>query len=472
MPVFERVSRYPYPRATVFAWHTRPGAFARLSPPGMATALKPLTNGIEVGSETELLISHPLVAGLLPHVPRRGMRKGAPIGVRWLVRHVELVANERFVDEQVSGPFRSWRHEHMFTDGPGGSTIITDRVTWALPVSIPGGIDQALVEMQLDGLFAFRERQLRDDLDLHTRLAAPPRRVVVAGASGLIGTQLCALLTTGGHTVTRLVRGSAKGQPDAVRWDPAQRRLDVAALEGADAVVNLSGESIAGRFTRAHKEKVLASRLDATNTLASAVTAAKVPALVQASAIGYYGARRPGELLTEASDPGQDLLAGVVRAWEAAAQPAADAGVRVAQLRTGIVLSEGGGALAPQVPLFSVGLGGRLGAPNAWMSWIGLDDTVRAYLHTILTDVVEGPTNLVAPRPVTNQEFATTLGRVLHRPAAVPTPSIGPKLLLGAEGYDQMIDTDQRVASQKLSESGFWFAQGTLADALRHALMR
>ena len=472
MPVFERVSRYPYPRATVFAWHERPGAFARLSPPGMMTQLRPLSNGLHIGSETELLISHPLVAGLLPNVPSIGKRKGTPIGVRWQVRHVEYAQGERFVDEQVKGPFKSWRHEHVFTDGPGGTTIITDRVTWELPVSLPGSIDQALVEMQLDGLFAFRERQLRDDLDLHTRLAASPRRVVVAGASGLIGTQLCALLTTGGHTVTRLVRRSAKGQPDAVRWDPSQRRIDLATLERADAVVNLAGHPIAGRFSGSHKAKVLSSRLDATNTIAGASAAVKVPTLIQASAIGYYGARRPGELLTEQSQPGDGFLADVVRQWEAAAKPAADAGVRVAQLRTGIVLSEGGGALAPQVPLFSVGLGGRLGAPDAWMSWIGLDDTVRAYLHAILTDVVEGPTNLVAPRPVTNQEFATTLGRVLHRPAAVPTPGIGPKLLLGADGYDQMIDTDQRVASQKLSESGFWFAQGTLADALRHALMR
>ena len=472
MPVFERTSRYPYPRATVFAWHTRPGALVRLSPAGMLTVLKPHTDGINEGSEVVALISHPLVAGLLPNVPRRGARKGAPIGVKWVARHTELVTNERFVDEQVSGPFKTWRHEHEFADGPGGSTIITDRVTWELPVHLPGRLDQALVEMQLDGLFAFRERQLRDDLDLHTRLAASPRRIVVSGASGLIGTQLTAALASGGHDVVRLVRSSAKGQPDAVRWDPAARRLDPAALEGVDAVVNLSGHSIGGRFTRSHKGKVLTSRLDSTATIAAAMAEAGVPTLVQASAIGYYGPRRLNELLTEESAPGDGFLAATVRAWEAAAQPAADSGARVALLRTGIVLSEGGGALAPQVPLFSIGMGGRLAAPDAWFSWIGLDDVVRAYVHAILTDVVEGPTNLVAPRPVTQQEFATTLGRVLHRPAAVPTPAIGPKLVLGSEGYDQMIDTDQRVSSGKLSATGFWFAQGMLADALRHALMR
>ena len=469
MPVFERVSRYPYPRATVFAWHTRPGAFARLSPPGMVTALSRHTDGIEIGSEAELIISHPLIAGLLPDVPHRHGK--GPLGLRWLVRHVENVPGERFVDEQVSGPFKRWHHEHEFTDGPGGSTIITDRITWELPVSLPLRLDQALVEMQLDGLFAFRERQLRDDLDLHTRLAAPPRRIVVAGASGLIGTQVVATLATGGHDVVRLVRRPTRRR-DEVRWDPAHRRLDPSALEGADAIVNLSGHSIGGRLSRHNKGLNLASRIDATTTLADAAVAAGVPTMIQASGIGYYGARRPDELLTEDSEPGEDFLASVVRAWEAAARPASDAGVRVAQLRTGIVLSEGGGALAPQVPLYSVGLGGRLAGPDAWMSWISLDDTVRAYVHALFTETVEGPTNLVAPRPVTNQEFATTLGRVLHRPSLVPTPAFGPKLLLGGEGHDQLIDTDQRVSSQKLSEGGFWFAHGALADALRHVLMR
>ncbi|MFP5416170.1 MAG: TIGR01777 family oxidoreductase [Actinomycetes bacterium] len=476
MPVFERVSRYPHPRAAVFAWHTRPGAFVRLTPPGMATMLRPPTDGINPGSEVLLRLSHPLIAGLLPSLP---VGKKGPVGVNWRVRHVELVPGELFVDEQVRGPFKSWRHEHVFSDGPGDSTVITDRITWELPVNLPGSLDQALVEMQLDGLFAFRERQLRDDLDVHARLSASPRRIVVAGASGLIGSQLCGLLTSGGHTVVRLVRsgtavpstdGGKQDQP--ARWDPAKGWVEPGALQGADAVVNLAGHSIGGHFTRKHEAKILSSRLDATTTLVKALTASGVSTLVQASGIGVYGPRRPGELLTEESEPGDGVLAEVVRAWEGATEPAARAGVRTALLRTGIVLSEGGGALAPQVPLYSIGLGGRLAAPDAWMSWVSLDDTARAYLHALLTDLVVGPVNLVAPRPVTNQEFATTLGRVLHRPALVPTPAFGPKLVLGERGYDQMIDTDQRVSSAKLVDAGFWFAQGNLGDALRHALMR
>ncbi|WP_342372332.1 TIGR01777 family oxidoreductase [Propioniciclava soli] len=473
MPVFEHVSRYPDPRAEVFAWHTRPGAFVRLTPPGMATLLQGPSDGINVGSKITLRISHPLVSGLLPQVSWRGRR--GPVGVDWRVRHVELEPGVRFVDEQVSGPFKAWRHEHEFADGPGGSTVITDRVTWELPV-VPDRLAAPLVEMQLAGLFAFRERQLRADLALHARLAArpdaAPLTVAVAGSSGLIGTQVCALLTSGGHTVRRLVR-SASADADAVTWDPAAGHLPADALAGVDVVVNLAGHSIGGRFTERHKQQVLESRLQATGTLAAALASdPEGKRLVQASAIGLYGARRPDELLTEGSLPGEGFLADVVQQWEAAALPAVDAGVRTAFLRIGIVLSEGGGALLPQVPLFSVGLGGRLTRRDAWFSWIGLDDLARAVVHAVATPELTGPVNAVAPRPVTHGEFAQTLGRVLHRPAMLPTPAVGPTAVLGAEGYDQMIDTDQRVSAGVLADSGFRFAQHTLSDALRHALMR
>lgn len=471
MPTFEHVSRYPFGRAEVFAWHTRPGAFVRLTPPGMATLLEGPTHGIEVGSEIALRISHPLVAGLLPEVSWRGRR--GPVGLDWRVRHVELDPGHGFVDEQVRGPFRRWRHEHTFADGPGGSTIITDRVHWELPV-LPDRVAVPLVEMQLTGLFSFRERQLRSDLGLHASLPHGPMTVVVAGGSGLVGTQLRALLTSGGHTVRRLVRDAGGPQSGGDwGWDPGAGVLPAGVLDGADAVVNLAGHSIGGRFTEGHKRRVLRSRLDATGTLVAALASGpEGKHLVQASAIGLYGARRPNEILTEDSTPGEGFLADVVQRWEAAAAPAVDAGVRTAFLRTGIALSEGGGALLPQVPLFSVGLGGRLTRADAWLSWIGLDDLARAYVHTLATPGLAGPVNAVAPRPVTQQEFAATLGRVLHRPAILPTPALGPTTVLGAEGYDQMIDTDQRVSAGKLTGSGFRFAQHTLADALRHALMR
>lgn len=471
MPVFEYVSRYPASRERVFAWHRRPGAFVRLTPPGMATVLRGPSDGVEVGSETLLRISHPLAQALGPNVGRRG--RSGPLGVDWLVRHVELTDGERFADEQVRGPFSRWRHEHHFADGPGGSTVITDRVEWALPG--PESITTPLVEMILAGLFGFRERQLRGDLAAQSVMGSRAGTVLVAGSSGLVGTQLCAYLSVSGHRVVRLVRKATgtKPNPDAVRWDPSSGRLPRGALDGVDAVVNLAGHTIGGRFTQRNKRLILASRVDATTTLAKALAADPGErVLVQASAIGIYGARRPGEILTEDSRPGTGFLADVVRAWEAAATPASDAGVRTAYLRTGIVLSEAGGALSRQLPLFAVGLGGRLTDADAWLSWIGLDDLVRGYGHAVASDELEGPVNACAPRPVTHQEFAETLGHVMHRPSWLPTPSVGPTLLLGREGYDQLVHTDQRVSARLLTDSGFRFGHGNLGDALHHALMR
>jgi uncharacterized protein (TIGR01777 family) len=468
MPIFEHVSTYPHPRAEVFAWHRRGGGFTRLTPPGSATIVEGPTDGIEVGSELTLRVSTPLVSGLLPDVPLPGAGVG-PVGAPWHVRHVELVAGERFVDEQVSGPFRAWRHEHVFTDAPGGGTTITDRVTWELPVRLPARLDEALVERRLRALFDFRERQLRDDLALHARLDAPHVHVAVTGASGLIGRQVCALLTTGGHTVTRLTRG--RPGPGEASWDPAAGRIDTDALRRAAAVVHLAGEPIGGRFTPRHKDAVLRSRVDGTNTLARALASAGMPrTLVQASAIGVYGPRRPGELLTEESASGSGFLAEVVRAWEAAAEPAVAAGVRTVFLRTGIVLTAGGGALLQQLPLFAVGLGGRLTDAQAWTSWITLDDMARAYVHALFTPTLSGAVNAVAPNPVTSGEFARRLGRAMRRPALLPTPSFGPALLLGREGAKEMVETDQRVSAARLRDSGFRFAQPDLPDALAHVL--
>lgn len=290
---------------------------------------------------------------------------------------------------------------------------------------------------------------------------------LISGASGLVGTSLVALLHGGGHTVRRLVR-RAPHSADEVAWFPSRRRIGADAFDGVDVVINLSGASIGGRFTEAHKRAILDSRLAATTTLAMALAASgSSAALVQASAIGVYGARRPDELLDEASPRGTGFLADVVEAWEAAAAPA---GVRTVFIRTGIVLSSNGGALKPQLPLFQVGLGGPLAPRRAWLSWISLNDLARSYLHAGLTTTLSGPVNAVSPNPVTHGDFATALGRAMHRPSLLPTPAFGPKLILGAEGYDQLINTDQRVSPSKLLDSRFEFRDGDLAGALTATL--
>ena len=294
--------------------------------------------------------------------------------------------------------------------------------------------------------------------------------VLITGSSGLIGSALRPALQAAGHRPLRLVRG-ATTDPDAIGWDPKAGSIDAPSLEGLDAVVNLAGAGIGDhRWTDAYKREILESRTMTTDLLARTLAGLdrKPSVLLSGSAVGYYGDRGDEEL-TEQSAPGRDFLAGVCVAWEAAAEPAREAGIRVAHLRTGIVLSPDGGALKKQLPLFKLFLGGRFGGGTQWQSWISIQDEIGAILHLLEHDVA-GPVNLTAPHPVTNGDFAKALGRVLGRPSVVPVPSFGPKLVLGAELADSLLFSSQRVRSEALAASGYTFAQPELEGALRDLL--
>ena len=297
-------------------------------------------------------------------------------------------------------------------------------------------------------------------------------RVVMSGSSGLIGTALVASLRSQGHTVVRLVRRSA-GTSDEISWDPAAGTLDAASLDGADAVVNLSGAGIGDRrWSDAYKRELLDSRLHTTDLLARTIAATerRPSVFLSGSAIGWYGPRGDEEL-TESSTAGSGFLADICEKWEEATGPAEAAGVRTAHLRTGIVLSPSGGALKKQLPLFKLGLGGRFGRGTQWQSWISIDDEVAAIEHLLTADVA-GPVNLTAPNPVTNREFTKVLASVLKRPAFVPIPSFGPKLVLGGELADALLFTGQRVLPERLQASGYLFRHPTLEVALRALLGR
>jgi uncharacterized protein (TIGR01777 family) len=298
-------------------------------------------------------------------------------------------------------------------------------------------------------------------------------RIVISGSSGLIGTALVAHLRNQGHTVVRLVRRSARGADEAV-WDPAAGSLDPQVIDGADAVINLSGAGIGDkRWTDAYKRELLDSRLDTTALLARTIAAVdrKPSAFLSGSAIGWYGPCGDEVLDESAPTPGTTFLADICVQWEAAAQPAANAGVRTALLRTGIVLSPAGGALKKQLPLFKFGLGGKFAKGSQWQSWISLPDEVGAIEHLLTADV-SGAVNLTAPAPVTNAEFTKVLAKVLKRPAIVPVPSFGPKLLLGGELADALLFTGQRVVPSKLEASGYVFQHPALEVALRALLGR
>ncbi len=440
-----------HPLDEVFAWHTRAGAMRRLVPPWQP---------MKVVKETESLADGTAILGL-------------PGGLRWIARHDPAGYHppNQFVDVLSSdGPmagFRTWpprvigwwRHTHRFSEAGPGSTRVHDEVD----TTVPG--------LALRSTFAYRHRQLAEDLAAHrdaAKAGAGPLVVAITGSSGLVGTALAAFLSTGGHRVIRLVRGDPANDGER-RWEPNNPAADL--LSGVDALVHLAGESIAGRFNDSHRRAIRDSRIEPTRRLAE--LAAATPGfgvLVGASAIGFYGYDRGEELLDENSSRGDGFLADVVADWEAATEPAAQSGCRVVNVRTGIVQSAAGGTLRLLRPLFAAGLGGRLGSGRQWLSWIGIDDLLDIYYRAIYDSRLAGPVNAVAPNPVRNADYTRALAATLHRPALLPVPSIGPRILLGRQGAVELAEANQRVAPAALAAVGHRFRQPTVEDALAHQL--
>ncbi|CAA0131271.1 Epimerase family protein [Mycolicibacterium vanbaalenii] len=438
-----------HPRDEVWQWHARPGAMRRLVPPW-----QPMT----VVEEATSLADGVAVLGL-------------PGGLRWVARHdpSAYVPGSRFADELASrGPaswpariIGGWRHTHDFS-GTGPQTQIHDQVETAVPAAA------------LRSTFVYRHRQLVDDLAAHRRAAeagAEPLVIALTGASGLVGSALSAFLTTGGHRVIRLVRSTAHGDDERL-WNPYAPAPGL--LDGVDAVVHLAGASIAGRFTDGHRAAIRDSRIEPTRLLATAAaSAADGPrAFVSASAIGFYGFDRGDTQLTEDSTRGDGFLADVAADWEAATAPAADAGLRVVRVRTGIVQAAAGGTLRLLRPLFAAGLGGPVAGGRQWLSWIGLDDLLDVYHRALYDDRLDGPVNAVGADPVRNSEYTRVLARVLHRPAVLPVPSLGPRVLLGAQGARELAEASQRAVPSKLLAVGHPFRHPDLGDALAHQLGR
>ena len=296
-------------------------------------------------------------------------------------------------------------------------------------------------------------------------------KILVTGSSGLIGSALIPYLTAKGHQVIRLVRSQPKTGANEIRWDPEKRIENAEGLEGIEAAVHLAGENISeGRWTEEKKARILQSRAKGTRTLSESLTQLTRPpkVLVSASAIGFYGDRGT-EILTEQSASGNDFLAEVCRDWELATRPAAQRGIRVVNLRFGVVLSSEGGALAKMLTPFKLGAGGRIGSGDQFMSWVALDDVIRAIHHALTSEALHGPVNVVAPNPVTNAEFTKTLGRVLSRPTIFTVPAFAARLAFG-EMADALLLSSARVEPARLKESGYVFKYTELEGALQHIL--
>lgn len=450
----------PVPLETLWAWHLRPGAIERATAPWDRVRVVARTGGVEEGARVTLAV--PFGALRLP----------------WVSEYRDVDPRRGFSAVQISGPFAHWIHVHGMADAGGGTSILEDRVEYA---GRGGPIGRALsrraVTRRLAALLRYRHETLAADLAAHARVADRPRLTVgITGASGLIGTAITALLTTGGHRVVRFTRGPSTAAPPAgtteVRWDPARGFADPERVPPLDACIHLAGAGVADRrWTPARKALVRDSRVEGTGTLARALAALPRPprTLVCASAIGFYGYQ--GRTRVDESAPaGTGFLAGLVRDWETAADPARAAGLRVAHLRLGLVITPAGGFLKAVLPLFKAGVGGPVGDGTQGLSWVGIDDVAGAFHHALFDERIEGPVNVTAPEPVSNAAFTRALAQAIHRPAVVPAPAFGLRLLLGREMADETALASAWVTPARLSAAGYGFRHVTLEAALAHYL--
>ena len=453
--IFSKTLHVPVPVETLFAWHERQGAFERLGPPWDKPRVLSHTGGIRDGAKVTLQVH------------------AGPIPTTWTVEHRDYIANRQFRDVMTNGPFSQWQHTHRFAPDGNATSTLEDHIEYALPLGALGSaVGGGYAASTLARVFRYRHEVLTADLARHAEYADRPRlRIAITGASGFIGTQLAAFLSTGGHDVVRIGRGAVVPGRVDVSWDPARSVLDPRALEGVDAVIHLAGASIAERWTAEHRAAIRSSRIEGTSLLAHTIAqlTRKPRVLLSGSAIGIYGSRGD-EVLDESSAPGTDFLADVCKAWEAATEPASRAGVRVVHMRTGIVQGAAGGALAVQLPLFRLGLGGQLASGTQWISPIALDDEIGAMYHCLMHDDVTGPVNLVAPNALTNADYAHVLAEVLHRPSLATVPAFALRLVLGAEMADATALASQRVVPTVLLRSGFRFRLPEVAAMLRFEL--
>jgi len=471
---FHRASRVDVSAEELGRWHFRAGAIHRLIPPW---------ESIRVVREAA-----PLVDGARAEIQ---IRKG-PISTRLVAVHSEVDPPRQFVDMQERGPFGSWRHVHRFLPAPdadrdargahgprGEHAMIEDSIRFDPPLGALGRVfGGRLMLREIERQFAFRHARTREDLRRHAELAARfgerRWRVGVTGATGLVGAQLCAFLSTGGHEVVRFVRGTPRGAHERP-WNAAdpENGLDPRHVEDLDAVIHLAGEPIAaGRWTEARKRSIRDSRTLGTAAVARAIARAsrKPEVLVSASAIGYYG-NRGDEWVDERSAAGTGYLADVTTAWEDTTVAARHAGVRTVHLRVGVVMSAAGGALAKMRLPFLLGAGGPIGSGRQGMSWISLDDLIAAAAFVMMDPSVSGPVNGVAPNALPQRGFARVLGRVLGRPSFAPLPAPVVRAMFGEMGQRLLLE-GAFVRPAVLESHGFRFAHPSLEQALRLELGR
>jgi uncharacterized protein len=466
-----------------FSWHIREGAFERINPPWQQFKVIERKGSIQSNGTVKIK-----------------MNIGGPFHTTWLIKHSDYIEGERFRDTQITGIFSSWTHTHLFKPFGLSSCILEDHIEYSLPGGAIGRmITSGLINKKLNQIFDYRHRLTREDLRTHAAVNRirgddRPMTIAITGSSGFIGSSLIPFLTTGGHRVVRLIRSPVS--PDdypslknvkSIQWNPSLIHAHVSSLndnDNIDAVVNLAGENIFGRWTKEKKKRIFDSRVNTTKSLCKLLCSLDKPpkVLISASATGYYG-DRGDEILTEESpspsaspssslsiSPPIDFLSNVCRNWEESTQIAKESGIRVVNMRIGTVLSSSGGILAKILPPFKIGVGGRIGNGNQYMSWIGLDDLLALVLHAIVDKSISGPINAVSPNPITNANFTNTLGKVLSRPTIFSIPRFIIKSILGEELANSAILSSSRVVPMRFLKIGYKFRFPSLESVLRYTL--
>ena len=455
MASFKERTVLPFPRQVVFDYHNRIGALPRLVPPWQKVEIEqPPTS---FGNGSRVIVSVAI----------------GPFRKRWVAEHFDCVEGEQFCDRQIEGPFKSFTHTHRFLPGPDESqSVLEDQINYQLPAGALGTLLLGRkIRRDIERGFAFRHARTRFDLFRHAKYAALPElRIAITGASGSIGSNLVPFLTTAGHDVISLLR-RAPNAPNEVQWNPQSGEMDLKAIGKVDVVVHLAGKNIATRWTESAKREIYDSRVVATRKICEQLARMdmKPRVLVCASAIGCYGDRGE-ERLTEESPPGEGWLEKTCVDWEAATQPARDAGIRVVNLRTAIVLSARHGALARMLTPAKLGIAGRVGSGRQWMPWISMDDQIGVIYEAIRRDDWSGPINAVTDS-VRQVDFIRTLGKVLRRPTFLSMPAAAVGLLFGRMGRELLLGS-VNAQPAKLRSSGFEWMLPNLEEALRSSRPR
>lgn len=431
--IFTFSSSYPFSLQEVFNWHMRKDALKRFLPPWQKVKLLSIGSPKKIGSLTKLR-----------------MYMG-PLFRDWLSKHVLYEEGKRFVDEAMKSPFLFWRHSHEFMEIKKG-VLLTDRIEY----SLPWYLSSSYVEKNLQRLFAFRHKRLSSDLTIFHRYDTHKKKILISGASGLVGSECVAFLKNLGHEVYCLKRGKSDISRQIIGWDPEKDGNSIEEMEGFDAIIHLSGENIAKkRWSQTQKERIFQSRCRDTYHLATMVSRLCNPpkVFISASAVGIYGDRKE-EILTEDHSYGDDFLANVCIHWEKAIEPLKQKAVRLCQARFGYILTPQGGMLGEMLLPFRLCLGGVMGSGKQMIPWVALDDVIYSLYHIMMTQSLFGPVNIVANQPVTQKEFAQTLAKVLRRPCLMRMPKLFLKFVLG-ERADALIFRSANVSNAKLLQSGY-----------------